>query len=359
MVQRYFTFLTFFTLSPLLLLSQLGKPEVDYKEVDSFAKTVRYKGDIHQLGYQLTKPYNTSILKARAIFIWITDNIAYDYKSFNKQKEIKGPKCKEGMNCDLILAEWEEHYLKKVIRKRKGVCDAYARLFKKMCDLAGLKSEYIEGYTRTKPYQVGSAGVVNHAWNAIYLDSAYYLLDATWASGGCAEDEDEGKLLYFEKRFNEYYWLTPSKDFIRDHYPKEGKWVFETNYTKEKFAANPYYESEIIPKIQLLSPKSGVLKVKKGDTLHFRFDYIGRLHKIQINSNVFRNRSIWQWKQISRRKKIPVIDSTGLRKQQYVPYRREGNRFDFNYIILDESLYYLDILFDYNRVMRFKIQIDK
>jgi hypothetical protein len=222
-----------------------------------------------------------------------------------------------------------------------------------------LKSEIISGYTRTKYYQVGSAGIVDHAWNAVYLDSSYYFLDATWAAGGCPENEDNGKLLSFQKQFNNYYWLTPSKDFIRDHYPSEAKWVFETNYTKEKFAANPYYAPEIINRIQLLSPGTGVLKVKKGDTLHFRFDYVGHIEKIQINSNVFRNRSIWKWEEISRRKKIPVIDNAALKKQQYIPYKKDGNRYEFNYIVLDESLYYLDILFNHHRVMRFKIQIEK
>ena len=77
-------------------------------------------------------------------------------------------------------------------------------LFKRMCNIAGLKSEIIPGYTRTEYYQVGTSGALDHAWNSILIDSTYYLLDATWAAGGSSSD-DNGKLLDYVKRFDEYY----------------------------------------------------------------------------------------------------------------------------------------------------------
>jgi hypothetical protein len=344
-------------LFPFLLFSQQPKTGVDFSQIDSIARSIRYKNDIYRLTNDLTKPYSEQLLKVRAIFIWITDNIRYDYKFYNKGKEVKTPKCKSGMNCEQLLIQWENKYLKKVIEKGKGVCDGYARLFKKMCDIAGVKSEIISGYTKTKPYQVGNAGSVNHAWNAVWLDSTYYLLDATWAAGSCIEDEETGKLLGFQKQFDDYYWLTPFNDFTRNHYPQNGKWVLQPNYTKEKFAANPYYAPDIISKIKLITPESGIINTKKGDTIHFQFDYTGYFRQLQINSNLFRNPTVWILENITKRKKAWKEDTLALKKQQYVSYKRVGDKYEFEYVVTDNSLYYLEILFDYRRVMRFKVNI--
>ncbi len=350
-------FLSWF--SPLFFFAQQPKSNADFSQVDSFSRTVKYKNDIYKLTNELTKPYPEQLLKTRAIFIWITHNIRYDYKFYNKGKEIKIPKCKSEKNCDQLLAEWENKYLKKIIKKGKGICDGYARLFKKMCDIADIKSEIISGYTRTKPYQVGNTGNINHSWNAVLLDSTYYLLDATWAAGICTENEETEKLINFQKQFDDYYWLTPFSDFIRNHYPENGKWVLVPNYTKEKFAANPYYSPDVISKIKLVAPESGVISTKKNDTIHFKFNYSGYFQYLQINSNIFRNPQIWQWENITKRKKILKEDTLALKKQRYIPYKLNGDSYEFDYIVTENSLYYIDILFDYRRVMRFKVNISK
>jgi hypothetical protein len=257
-----------------------------------------------------------------------------------------------------VLDEWEKKYLLEVLKKKKAVCQGYAMLFKKMCDITGIKSDIIAGYTRSRPYQVGMAGSVNHAWNAVWLDSSWHLLDPTWAAGSCEEDEETGRLLSYTRSYKNYYWFTSFNDLARDHYPQHGKWVFETNYTKEKFANNPYYLPDIIPDIQLLAPSSGVIKAKVGDTIHFQFDYKKIIHYLQINSNVFRNPATWTIEKI-KKKKVFTQHTYALKKQKYMPFAKEGNRYEFDYVVTDNALYYLDILFDYHQVMRFKIMIEK
>ena len=74
----------------------------DYIIIDSIAKTVHYKNDLKLLTSNLTNKYTSEFEKARAIFIWITDNIAYDYKFVNKHKKVKQPKCKAGQDCSAI-----------------------------------------------------------------------------------------------------------------------------------------------------------------------------------------------------------------------------------------------------------------
>lgn len=168
---------------------------------------------------------------------------------------------------------------------------------------------------------------------------------------------DHGKLLFFEKNFNDYYWLTPPKDFVRDHYPKDSTWTLIPNYIKENFAANPYYKSSELNYLKLIMPKSGIINAKKGDTIRFKVDYLESFQDLQINSNIFRNPDIWITENVSKRKRIRRLDSLAIKMQQYIKYRRDGNIYEFEYVVTDNSLYYLDILFDRHRIMRFKVNI--
>lgn len=239
---------------PLLIYSQYSKPVADFSSVDSFSKTIKYNNNVYELTTGLTKQYQAPLLKARVIFKWITENIDYDYKLFNKyyyqNKDYYTYTCREDEDCEEKRIAWETKYINKVLSRKKAVCMGYAMLFKKMCDIAGLKSEMITGYVRTEYYQVGTAGTLNHAWNTIWLNGSCHLLDATWAAGGCSKDSD-GKLLDYHKKFNEYYWLTPPGDFVRNHYPENNEWVLLSNYTKDSFSANPYYSYHVLNDLKL------------------------------------------------------------------------------------------------------------
>lgn len=346
----------FILLLPLLSFSQTKADNLF--SVDSLAKKIKYHNDLLELTTALTKNYSQQLYKARAIFIWITENIAYDYKYFNKYaykgKDPKTFTCKDDEDCALKKKIWETKYINRVLRKGKAVCQGYSMLFKKMCDLAGLQSEIITGYVRTEYYQVGTVGTLDHAWNAVWLDSAYYLLDATWAAGSCAKNGN-GKLLWFQKDYKEYYWLTPPADFARNHFPEKNKWSLLPHYTKDSFSFNPYYASEALENVKLILPATGVIPAKKGDTIHFSMLYCGYLNVLQINSNIFSNPPVQVLDHPTRRKALLITDTLALKKQRYISYKKDGNVLSFDYVVTDSSLYYLDILFDRVRVMRFKV----
>jgi transglutaminase/protease-like cytokinesis protein 3 len=108
----------------------------------------------------------------RAIFRWITENIAYDFKYYNKYnykgKEPKSFNCSgDSMQCEIRKRVWETEYVNKVLDQKKAVCQGYSMLFKKMCDIAGIPSEVVPGYVRTEYYEVGTIGNLSHAWNAV------------------------------------------------------------------------------------------------------------------------------------------------------------------------------------------------
>jgi len=330
---------------------------IDYSNVDMIARTIQYDNDLFALTNNLTSRYSLDIYKVRAIFIWITENMNYDYKLYNSGKEIEGPNCEDVLDCSEITKDWETKYLKKILKQKKAVCDGYSRLFKRMCDIAGIESEIISGYARTEPWQIGSSFTVNHSWNAVRIDSAWYFLDATWAAGYCTKDPDTDLLNGYVKNYENYYWLTPPEKLNRNHYPEKGKWAYENNFTKEKFTNNPYYAGYILDKINLLSPNTGVIKACYGDTIHFKFTYEKDIDKIQVNSNAYSNPPIYREENISKRKRKIEIDAIALKRQQYITPTRKGNMYEFDYPITNESLYYLDLLFNYRRVMRFRVQV--
>ena len=135
----------------------------------------RIKGKISRdpqsLAKALTIDLNSDKDKFDAIFAWVVTNIKYDYRTLNSGKGISSQK------------------LKKVLRKRRGVCTDYARLMDSLCYYSGLTSTSINGYIKNITFDVNdSLYFDNHTWNAIKLDQFWYLYDATWSSGSNVYD---------------------------------------------------------------------------------------------------------------------------------------------------------------------------
>lgn len=355
MLKRTCLFL-FLTVASSISFAQDKFKNLDFTEVDVFARSIQYDDDLYVLTKTLVSQYSQDIYKVRAIFIWLTENMKYDYKFFNSGKEIEGPSCEDVLDCSLITKEWENKYLKRILKKKKAVCDGYSRVFKRMCDIAGVESEMVSGYARTESWQIGSSFNVNHAWNAVRLDSAWYFLDATWAAGYCIKDPDTDLLVDYVKNYYNYYWLTPPEKLNRNHYPQNGKWAFENNFTREKFVKNPYYVGYILDKINLITPKTGFIETCYGDTIHFKFTYEGDIDKLQINSSDYRNPPLYTLEGTKRKRKI-VLDTIALKKQRYITPSRKGNLYEFDYPVTNESLYYIDLLFDYRKVMKFRVRV--
>ena len=60
----------------------------------------------------------------------------------------------------------------------------------------------------------------NHAWNAVYINDTWWLLDATWGAGYV----DDNKNFVFQ--YSEHYFLTDPNQFIYDHFPENKEWQF-------------------------------------------------------------------------------------------------------------------------------------
>jgi Transglutaminase-like superfamily len=241
-----------------LINAVLAQQPVSFNEIDYRVKSIA-PAPPALLAQTLTERYVSEKEKLRAIFSWITEHIAYRVKKNYKSNAYTAiPAIADTFNwktANDIVAET-------VLKNQSAFCDGYTRLFKTLCDYAGLRSAIITGYART---DYGKAKFnCNHTWNAVYLDSVWRLLDVTWASGYTSYHGDE-----FIKYYNEYYFLTAPGDFIKDHYPDDIRWsLLERPPLIREFQNAPYKNKAFGKyKINTWQPASGIIEAIIGDTI--------------------------------------------------------------------------------------------
>jgi hypothetical protein len=213
---------------------------------------------------EITNPGQTDKQKVTAIFRWITDNISYNIRAAARNhgyiyEETDDDTARVLKPLNLRVAET-------VLKRRMAVCDGYARLFKTLCDHAGIPVKVITGYARTGWYRRQTKFGSNHSWNAVYIDSAWYLLDATWASGHTNYRGDE-----FIREYDNRYFLTDPWQFIQDHYPDDASWtLLKEPPTLNEFSQSPFrYMGFLKTGIRSYSPSRGVIEAAIGDSIRF------------------------------------------------------------------------------------------
>jgi hypothetical protein len=190
-----------------------------YESVDAFALTFKDKYEtIEDLAQKLSASFNTEEEKARVFFMWIANNIKYDCKKFHRGNK-HSVKARSEQEFLRLKKKIQEEELAKAFKNKKGVCSDYSRIFKIMCDQAGVESVIISGNARdyNSPYR--STQNNGHAWNAVKIDGEWKLVDATWGAGYT----DPG-VKKFTKLIKPGYFFTPPEWFIQNHMPNDAKW---------------------------------------------------------------------------------------------------------------------------------------
>lgn len=159
---------------------------------------------VKSLASYLASTTRNERLIAWAIYRWITDRIRYDIDGLRR-----------GDHQDLTPQE--------VLRHRQAICSGYANLLLALGREAGLTVEIVEGFAKGIDFdRDASANTPNHAWNAVQLDGAWHLLDATWGAG-FIDDHDN-----FRPAFTAFYFCCPPEHLIWSHLPSEPRWQFLT-----------------------------------------------------------------------------------------------------------------------------------
>ncbi len=183
---------------------------------DSHARRIPLCGyDLLQLADTLTAPFPDDRDKVRAIFVWITYNIAYDCAGSNARDSLAW----QVEEADRLYSTRSR--LRLILKNRRALCGGYAFLFKILCDLAEVEARVVEG----KAYGGGVAEGVpaeaseeeGHAWNAVRLGGQWYWLDPTWASGTCS-----GR--HFVRQQDETWYLAAPERMKRSHVARQDSW---------------------------------------------------------------------------------------------------------------------------------------
>ena len=236
------------------------------QSIDAYAKSFStgVYGNIESFTSALIKPYTTENDKARVIFAWIGTHIRYDFqKSENMvergmKREIKATSAAE---AEKIMKDLQDADAVQCFRAKRGVCQDYSRLFKKMCDVANLESEFIGGVCKDMSRKNDE---MSHAWNAVKIDGKWFLLDATWGAGS----GNDGS---FKAEYSPNMFKVDPKFFILNHLPSDEKWQFlDKPISKEQFSRQAWIHygqkaatiESVSPLEEALMPKDGQIVIK-------------------------------------------------------------------------------------------------
>ncbi len=176
-----------------------------------------------------------------------------------------------------------------VLKNRLAVCEGYANVFKKFCDVLRIPCDIVHGFGRG----VGSTSLSednptesNHAWNIVIINGESYLVDCTWDSGFM--DGRTSKQQYT----TDWLFLKP-EHFLYTHYPENLKQqLLVAPLTANQFSALPFFKpkffemaDDISINLQRINQIDNALSfeytVKEGHRLSFRINDIRTGREIQ------------------------------------------------------------------------------
>jgi hypothetical protein len=303
------------------------------------------ESDPAQLSQQLIARCVTEKEKVTAIFNWITENIAY-YRPHPVRARLRNTTT-EDINdypADLLaLPPLTERIASKVIRDRRAVCEGYARLFKSLCDHAGIRSQIITGYARTKWEGPHAAFKSNHTWNSVCIDSVWFLLDVTWASGYISRGTGE-----FIRHYDDYYFLTKPEDFITHHYPDDQRWTLMVDPPVIPEFRHTPFKQKAFNKYQITSyyPRKGIIETQIGDTILLELETsqgVGR--HLVIASD-----SLWEESSLAQLPELAFVQPITIQGASKVRYQFPVN---------SEDTQWLYVMYNNDAVLRYRLHVKR
>jgi hypothetical protein len=219
--------------SALVLLIGVPRGRADEREdftaIDRYARSAPAESQqsVAALAAYLRKGAKTDRELARAIYVWITDNLAYDFDN-------------------VATGKWEQRP-EVVVRQKCTDCGGHSRLFEALARSAGLRCRYVVGHVKVleaspthglKYARKTRDGVIydSHAWNAVKIDGKWYLVDVTSGNG---RESRQGKVEV--KRPTTFaHFLVPPESMIYMHFPSDPSCQFLPRpYTRQEHALMP------------------------------------------------------------------------------------------------------------------------
>ncbi|MDO6471327.1 transglutaminase domain-containing protein [Maribacter sp. 1_MG-2023] len=267
---RKFIFLSTLLFSLISFAQRSDFNHIDFKKADSIADYYKDASlrNLPVLTHNLTTSLETDVEKFRAIYTWISTNIANDYTSYVKISTKRKRFAKDRQ----AFLDWNTSITPKVFKNlledRKTACTGYAYLVKEMANLAGFKCDIIDGYGRTPTLLLEEDSAPNHSWNNIKVNEKWYLCDATWSAGQTIIIN--GTPLFQQDYFDGYF-LADAELFAKNHFPiqkEEGQPIKKENL--DAFIAGPViYKEAFLAPIIPIAPVAMHNNIPKGASVTF------------------------------------------------------------------------------------------
>jgi len=167
------------------------------------------------------------------------------------------------------------------------------------------------------------------------------LLDVTWASG---YQNYSGQ---YVQQYNNYYFLTPPDDFIRDHYPEDPKWTLLTAPPiLREYAYTPFKNQAFSThKVVSFKPSNGIIEANVGDTLTFELETEELEKKFWIADTAYADSS--------------VLASNPFLNEASPNYLIQGNKIIYTYPVTSAEKEWLNLILNGDAIMRYKLNVKK
>ncbi len=173
---------------------------------------------IANVGKYIAEHEPNPVMRIKALHDYVADRVAYDAPAYAAGH-----------------IPHEDGDAQAVFRSRKGVCAGYAALMRELGKATGDEIAYVVGDARSSRSPMEGE---SHAWNAVKIGGAWYLVDVTWDAGPVSGDK-------FEKKYSTEYLFTPPEVFAVSHFPEQQKWqLLEQPMTHAEFFRRPVVAPE-------------------------------------------------------------------------------------------------------------------
>jgi transglutaminase/protease-like cytokinesis protein 3 len=206
-------------LFPLAVVSYGQEIEPTQSDTDRYLGYImrmpnHVQGNPRAVVRHLNKYAETKKERVSLIYYWIASNISYDVAGYgSKVKHTRTPQ--------------------QVFTEKRGTYRGYVDLFKLMCDEANVKCVVITGYAKGYNFTGERLAKANHAWNAVWIDNTWELVDVTWGSGYV---QNNGDAFIFRRALDTDYLFSKPEGFIIQHFPEDIKWqLLETPISVDDF----------------------------------------------------------------------------------------------------------------------------
>lgn len=228
----------------LILFLSFSAQSANLSSISSYTRNapeIKKHTQLKSVVQYLTRPYRNDEDKALAILTWIVLNIDYDEYYYQKADENN----KSKRDKSRYIPEQGD-----IIETRLGVCKDIAALYVEMLNLADIDAKTISGCI-TRNNNPITCRENPHAWNVVWLNRQWELVDPTYAMGQASVLGNLGTQRAYDREVRKRtrpssdiykprknrsvdmtWFMTDPKIMEKDHHPNDKKWYLTKNKDK-------------------------------------------------------------------------------------------------------------------------------